>query len=248
MLFPLLATLCASFADTVKQVDTLPLAKSAAVAPASASADLVSSYDRFGKWQFGFAGGSSTGGGLAVRRWFDEKNGLELHGYAFLSKKHYPEDGDSWGSNSSSDGHYYGSDTGSVATGEALLGVQYLHEVVRVHLFTANGAIKGASHLRGLTFAGIGGYASYEDRSLNSSRVESKRDSGSYYYSYKQVPYRIESHKSSQEFLGGAGGGVEFELSRLSIHLLVGMGGAYRFDPSEYHLGPTVDGGIFLRF
>lgn len=245
MLLPLFLTLFAAPADTAKQLDSIPAAKLASVAPASVSSDLVSSYDRFGKWQFGFAGGSSTGGGLAVRRWFDERNGLELHGYAYLSKKHYPEDGDSWGGNTSKDGHYYGRDTGTVASGELLLGVQYLHEVVRVHLFTANGAIKGPSHLRGLTFVGIGGYASYEDQSLRSSRTET---TGYYPYSYTQVPYQIESHSSTQELLGGAGGGAELELSRFSVHLLVGMGGYYRFDPSEYKLGPTVDGGIFIRF
>ncbi|MBK9579708.1 MAG: hypothetical protein IPO40_21775 [Fibrobacteres bacterium] len=248
MLLSLFATLIASAPDTLLRPDTLPAAKPVVVSLPAVSSPTKSSFENYGRWQFGFSGGRSTGGGLAVRHWLDEKNGFELHGYAYLSKKNYPDDGDSWGSHRSEDGYYYGGDTGDVAQGEIQLGVQYLHEVVRIHLFTANGAIKGPSHLRGLTFVGVGGYADFEDRSLRSSRSEYKRDPSTLYGYYQQVPYRIESHTSTQQVLGGGGGGLEFELSRFSVHLLVGMGGFYQLDPSEYEVGPTVDGGIFLRF
>ncbi|MBK8802522.1 MAG: hypothetical protein IPN71_10815 [Fibrobacteres bacterium] len=244
MFLPLLATLFFSSPDTAKHPDTLSAPKPVTRQALTVEQEMVSSYERFGKWQFGVSGGTSSGGGLAVRRWFDAKNGIEMHGYAYLSKKKYPEDGDSWGSNESSDGHYYGSDTGTVASGEVLVGIVYLREVMRVHLFNAEGLFKGPNHLRGLTFVGIGGYTSYEDRDLKSPTYN-------YDYTYNtstKTTNHIDVHTSSSQVLGGAGGGVEFEFGRLSVHLMVGMGGFYRFDPSEYQLGPTVDGGLFLRF
>lgn len=242
MIIPLLACLFSATSDTAKPVDSVPAPKPVSQPSLSAQQEMVSSFDRYGRWQFGVSGGTSSGGGLAVRRWFDEKNGIELHGYAYLSKKKYPEDGNSWGDNTSSDGHYYGGDTGTVASGELLLGIVYLREVLRVHLFNSDGFFKGPNHMRGLGFVGVGGYGSYEDRDLMSPTY-----SYAYPSSTKSTSH-IEEHTSSSQMLGGAGGGVEFELSRLSVHLMVGMGGFYRFHSHEYRVGPTVDGGFFVRF
>jgi hypothetical protein len=230
----------ASAVSVVQPVETpqpAPVAK--AVGPvggrrAPKSIDTSTTFDRYGSWQFGFAGGSSSGGGLAVRKWFDDKNGIELHGYIYLNKKTLPEDRNSgFGSMEGSDGYYYGDDSGTVAQGEISLGVQYLHEVLRVHLFDGTGLFKGGNHLRGLTFVGIGGYSEFEDRELR-SRFSN--------------PNAGEKHFETQKVLGGGGAGLELELNRFSLHALIGYGGFYGLSSDTYELGSTFDGGLFVRF
>ncbi len=215
--------------------------------PASETASpgpVASSFDRYGRWQFGFSGGKSTGGGLALRRWFDAKNGVELHGYVFLSKQQYPNDGSSWGRIEGRDGHPSDNDTGTAESAEIQLGVQYLHEVLDVNLSQGGGFLIFPTGLRCLGFVGVGGYADRLKRNLHSSRYEYSYST----YSGKHVPYEIVDSRSTQKLQGGAGGGAELEFGRLSIHLLVGIGGYYQLDPAEYAVGPTADGGIFLRF
>jgi len=212
--------------------------------------DTSTTYDRYGSWQFGLSGGSSTGGGMAVRHWFDDKNGLEIHGYVYLSKRQYPQDQNSFGSSDyGSDGAYFGDDTGTVAQGEISLGVQYLHEVLRIHLFDGAGLFKGGNHLRGLTFVGVGGYADFEDRDLHRGHTEYTYSGYPNYTTTSSWSLGIDQkHTSTQNVLGGAGAGVELELNRFSIHCLIGYGGFYGINSDDYELSPTVDGGLFVRF
>jgi len=206
-----------------------------------------SAFDRFGRWQFGVSGGKSTGGGLAVRYWMDEANGFEIHGYAYLSKRSMPDNGNSLFSTTGDDGYDYSSDTGTVAAGKLNLGVHYLHQVLRVHLFDANGLIKGPCHLRGLTFVGLGGYMSYEDRSLRNSTSKWNYTGGTSNYAVTPDA-KLNYHSTVKEVLGGAGAGLEVELGRFSAHLMAGLGGYTKIPTTSYEFGPTVDGGVFVRF
>lgn len=217
------------------------------LAPAKESASQASksSYDRYGKWQVGFSGGVSTGGGLAARYWWNERNGVEVHGFASLSKDNYPEDEE--GTHS---GYYYSSsDTGTVRQGELSLGVHYLHQVFRSNLLEGKGTVRSTLQLRGLTFVGAGVYSFYEDREIRTQRYENEYDPVTgYYKGGTYAPYLDESHDEKRELLGAGGGGLELEVSRLSVHLMFGYGGAYSLSSSSYKFAPTVDGGIFVRF
>ncbi len=204
-----------------------------------------SSYDRYGKWQVGFSGGVSTGGGLAVRYWWDERNGVEVHGFASLSKDNYPEDEEG-----SHGGYYYSSsDTGTVRQGELSLGVHYLHQVFRSNLLEGKGTVRSTLQLRGLAFVGAGVYSYYEDREIRTQRYQNEYDPVTgYYKGGTYAPYLDESHDEKRELLGAGGGGLELEVSRLSVHLMFGYGGVYSTSSSSYRFAPTVDGGIFVRF
>lgn len=243
---------CLSLAVSLFASQAVGVSDSAVVAPTPVAVDkesvrdtVKSSYDRYGKWQVGFSGGVSTGGGLAVRYWWNERNGVEVHGFASLTRENYPEDDDG-----SHGGHYYGSsDTGTVRQGELSLGVHYLHQVFRSNLLEGKGTVRSTLQLRGLTFVGAGVYSYYEDRKIRTERYQNEYDPATgYYKGGSYAPYLDESHEEQRELLGGAGGGLELEVSRLSVHLMFGYGGGYSLSSSSYGLGPTVDGGIFVRF
>jgi|GEM_PF-2509125 len=235
--------------DSVPVVVAVPAPKPAVVRVVRKPADTSSTFDRYGAWQFGVAGGNSTGGGLAVRRWFDAKNGVELHGYVYLSKRTLPADqGSGFGGDYAADGYYYGDDTGTVAEGEINLGVQYLHEVLRAHLFDGSGIFKGGNHLRGLTFVGAGVYAEFMDREVRLGHSVYNYDYSTGRSTETYVTGINEKHTDIQQLLGGAGIGLELELSRFSFHALVGYGGYYGLSSDDYQLGATFDGGLFVRF
>ena len=238
-LIPFLALSMASAEAPAISPDTSARAAAMLSGPHGAASEPASSYQRFGAWQFGVSGGSSTGGGLAVRYWWNERNGIEVHGYASFSKDEYPTK-DNQGGNYT----YSSVDTGFVSKGTVLLGFQYLHEALRLHLFDANGLVKGPSFLRGLLFAGAGGYLDFEDRNLRGTQVQYDP----YSSPSKTVPYRQSAYTETKELLGGTGAGLEWELSRFSLHLLLGYGGYYGISSASYEFGPTVDGGIFVRF
>lgn len=246
-----LASLAMSATDSVSAPLMEPVS-APALKPVGASpavADTRSSFERFGRWQFGLSGGNSTGGGLAVRYWLDEWNGFEVHGYAYLSKRTMPDNGGSFVGTTGDDGYDFSGDTGTVAAGELSLGVQYLRQVLKVHMFDANGLFKGPCYLRGLTFVGVGTLASYEDRDLKNSREKYFYEPGSYTTSLSVTPQsKLQYHSSKQELMGGAGAGLEMEIGRFSVHVLGGFGGYTMLPADTYEFGPTVDGGIFVRF
>ena len=245
-MFSLLATLvtlvsAGADSSSAPTDSIVPLNKSVVAAPIATAP--TSTFDRYGRWQFGISGGESSGGGLAVRYWFNEKNALEVHGFGYLYKREMPGDNSTFINNYGYDDYYYGNDTGTVSAGKLSLGIQYLHEVLRLHLFDANGLIKGPSHLRGLTFVGIGGSAKYEDRDLRNGSYGTYSGWDQSYYTNK-----LKHHSDVRHMFGGTGGGIEFEISRFSAHLLLGLGGEYALTSESYGFGPTVDGGIFVRF
>jgi hypothetical protein len=243
-----LATLLSAGADTLGAPQDSIVPSKTAFAATPVATQAPSSFERFGRWQFGVAGGQSTGGGLALRYWFDERNGIEVHGYAYLSKRSMPDNGSSFFSTYGDDGYDYSGDTGTVATGELNLGAQYLREVLKIHLFNANGLIKGPCHLRGLTFVGLGGFVSYEDRDLQNSTPK-WRYSMNGQSEYAVTPEsKLKYHSTTKKVLGGTGVGLEVELSRFSAHLMVGLGGYSQVPADSYEFGPTVDGGVFVRF
>ena len=200
-----------------------------------------SSYERYGAWQIGLAVGTLTDGGMSLRYWLDEKNGFELHGFAMLSKNEYPNDeGSMYSENTGADGYYYGGDTGTVEKREIELDVKYLHQILNLHLFDANGLIKGPSHLRCLSFVGAGGHSKYEKRSLTGiSRT---------YYTQEEMQRFKNYHSTTSTLIGQGGVGAEWELSRFSVHLLFGYGGEYSLTASSYTFGSIAETGINMRF
>lgn len=208
--------------------------------------DTQTTFKRYGRWQLGLSGGGFTGGGFAIRYWLNETNGLELHGAMDHSDVRYPREHDTWdGDDVSADGHSYQGDTGTVARGEYDFGLAYLHEIWRGTVFDARGWVRGRSHLRFLTFAAVGAKHSFEDTELDSKRWTTLPTAP---YLEVNTPYHISTHRTDDWARAGAGGGLEWEIARLSIHMLFGYSMEHHLEPSEYNAGLAVEGGAFVRF
>lgn len=200
-----------------------------APAPVAASpAPRVGIVETYGDWQLGFAAGGSTGYGLSVRKWFGEKNAVQLNLAPYVSRTNYPEEGQSLPEG-------YPQDEGFVLDANVSVGLTWLHEIYQYRM-------DDIRELKLLSYVAGSGYFSIEQQQMDRWRFapgDDKIPTDKYYDDYR---------REEKELTLGGGAAVEFSIWRFSAILGLGLGGWYEAVSENFGVSGDAHIGTHFRF
>jgi hypothetical protein len=171
----------------------------------------------------GIAGGFTSGYGLSLRKWFDNKWGLQLTLFPlYMQEKKGTLDDQPL------------SDSGYSNSGQLSLGVLYLRKLTDFRFG------------RVTYYAGGNVLMFYNKYDYYSQEWDGKYDTmGRYTPSYKLI------HNTGKDFTKeitlGTGAGSEFYIWRFALHILLGLRASYELEHKNFTVMPTIEGGVQFR-
>lgn len=215
----------------VAPMSAAPAVVPAITAPAPVAGDTaprVGIVETYGDWQLGFAAGGSTGYGLSVRKWFGEKNALQLNLAPYVSRTNYPEEGQIVPEG-------YPQDEGFVLEANVSVGLAWFHEVYQYRM-------DDMRELKLLSYVAGSGYFSIEQQQMDRWRMAPGND---------RIPtekYYDDYRREEQEYSLGAGVATEFSVWRFSAILGLGLGGWYEAVSENFGVSGDAHIGTHFRF
>jgi hypothetical protein len=209
-----------------------PMAAAPVVVPAppaaASTAPRAGIVETYGDWQLGFAAGPATGYGFSMRKWFGEKDAIQLNLAPYVSRTNYPEE-----DQNVPEGHPQ--DEGFVLDANVSVGLTWLHEVYQYRLDPIR-ELKLLSYLAG------SGYFSIEQQQMDRWRFapgDDKIPTEKYYDDYR---------REEKEFTVGGGAAAEFSVWRFSAILGFGLGGWYEAVSENFGMTGDAQIGTHFRF
>lgn len=184
--------------------------------------------ETYGPWQLGFAAGPSTGYGFSLRRWFGEKDAVQLNLAPYVSRKNYPEEDESVPEG-------YPQDEGFVLEANVSVGLAWFHEVYLYRL-------DHIRELKLLSYVAGSGYFSIEQQQMDRWKFGPGDDTK------PTVKYYDDYRREEQNLSLGTGAAAEFSVWRFSAILGLGLGGWYEAVSENFGMSGDVHIGTHFRF
>jgi hypothetical protein len=182
---------------------------------------------------FGLAAGLTTGYGISYRHWFANKWGMQVNFFPYYDETKYPESESPSPDNvSSSDNYSTFPDSGYYNEGYFSLGVTLLRNIAETNFIRF--VLYGATNL----------LTNYNKFDYYKNTTLTYIDTSRFIYTPE---HKVGNNTKNTISLGG-GGGIEFFVWRFSLHVMVGLRGAYCIETKAKQAGPTVEGGIHFRY
>ena len=202
--------------------------------PAAPRAGIVGTY---GDWQLGFGAGLASGSGFSVRKWFGEKDAVQLNLAPYVSRSNYPEDGQA-----ATGGPLQ--DSGFVLEADITVGLTWLHELYNYRM-DRDRELKLLSYLAGSAYLSVEQQQMNRWRPLESGKraEDTTRVQGTDYGLYFD-DYR----RDERNFRLGGGAVTEFSIWRFSAMLGLGLGGWYETISENFGISGDIQAGAHFRF
>ena len=169
----------------------------------------------------GFAGGLISGYGLSYRRWVNNNWGFQVNLLPLYFQRDYHDD------------YYsYEIDSGYYDIGHLSLGAIFIRKIT------------DGKYSRFSFFTGANLQTQYEkyDYYYTSSGWDDQSQSFS-----NRLVHNIGKEVENRISIG-TGFGFEWYVWRFSFNIMTGLFGAYAIEHEDYKVGPSVEGGVHLRF
>lgn len=182
--------------------------------------------ERFGAWQIGVAAGDAGGYGLSLRRWIGGFDAIQINCAPYMHRENIP------GTEDDND-LYRDLDSGFRFEASVAMGLTWLHSHAEREFF------HGRLGMNVLSYVAGGADLEVEQQQIDHIVTDSDNKKSVVYDDY----YRV-----TREFSLGTGGGLEFQVWRMSVYGLLGLQGWYEYTSEDFGFRPDGQLGMHFRF
>lgn len=182
--------------------------------------------DRFGAWQIGAAAGDAGGYGFSLRRWLGGFDAIQINCAPYMHRENIP------GTDDDND-LYRDLDSGFRFDASLAVGLTWLHSHAEREFF------RGRLGMNVLSYVAGGIDLEVEQQQIDHIVTDSDKKKSVAYDDY----YRV-----TREYSLGSGGGLEFQMWRLSVYGLLGLQGWYEHTSEDFGFRPDGQLGAHFRF